>query len=53
MNAEIISDMMNKINRLDAFKWFDKLLSYEKNTFWKSFKDLYRERNDLTHNLTI
>ena len=51
MNAEIISDMMNKINRLDAFKWFDKLLSYEKNTFWKSFKDLYRERNDLTHNL--
>ena len=29
MNAEIISDMMNKINRLDAFKWFDKLLSYE------------------------
>ena len=28
------------------------LRSFPKKTFWSSFKDLYRERNDLTHNLT-
>ena len=52
MNAEIISDMMNKINQLNAFTWFDQLSTFPKKTFWSSFKDLYRERNDLTHNLT-
>ena len=51
MNPGIVYSIMSKINQVDSFKWFDQLLNLPKNTFWSSFKDLYRERNDLTHNL--
>ena len=51
MNPGIVYSIMSKINQVDSFKWFDQLLNLPKNTCWSSFKDLYRERNDLTHNL--
>ena len=51
MNPGIVYSIMSKINQVDSFKWFDQLLNFPKNTFFSSFKDLYKERNDLTHNL--
>ena len=44
--------IMSRINKLDSFKWIDKILHYESGDAYKFFKDLYMERNNLTHNLT-
>ena len=51
MNRGIVYTIMKKINQLDVFKWTDQLLGLPNKTFWNEFKGLYRERNDLTHNL--
>ncbi len=42
---------MKKINKIDVFTWINQLLVLKKKNFWNEFKGLYRERNDLTHNL--
>ena len=51
MNPGIVYEIMKKINQLDVFTWIDQLLGLKNKTFWNEFKGLYRERNDLTHNL--
>tara|TARA_Y100000590_G_scaffold256162_1_gene287725 strand:- start:126 stop:881 length:756 start_codon:yes stop_codon:yes gene_type:complete len=52
MNPGIVYTIMNNINKLDTFKWIDKILNKDSGTCFTFFKDLYKDRNDLTHNLT-
>ena len=52
MNPYIVDTIMNNINKLDTFKWIDKILNKDSGDCFKFFKALYKDRNDLTHNLT-
>lgn len=52
VNPGTVYSIMNRINKLDFFKWIDKIMSSNPGDTFKFFKELYMERNNLTHNLT-
>jgi len=48
-NAGKVYSIMNKINKLNYFKWIDNITNNSKT--YDSFHNLYSERNDIIHNL--
>ena len=50
MNPKIIKTIMDKINRLDFYKWYSMLIPKAKETE-ELIYDLHMKRNDVTHNL--
>ena len=51
MNPGIIYGIMNRVNHLDYFDWYDALIQPHQGKTWTQFKDLYKKRNDVIHNL--
>ena len=51
MNPGLIYSIMKKINHLDYFRWYDSLIPPKQGETWTQFTDLYRQRNDVIHNL--
>ena len=51
MNPGIIYSIMSRINHLDYFRWYDSLMPSKQGKTWTQFKDLYKKRNDVIHNL--
>ena len=51
MNPGLIYSIMNRVNHLDYFDWYDALIQPHQGKTWTQFKDLYKKRNDVIHNL--
>ena len=51
MNAGIIKTIMDKINRLDFYKWYSSVTPFDIGKADELVFDLYRKRNDVIHNL--
>ena len=51
MNASIIKTIMDRINRLDFYKWYSSVTSSDIDKADDLVFDLYRKRNDVIHNL--
>ena len=51
MNPGTIYSIMSRINHLDYFRWYDSLMPSKQGKTWTQFKDLYKKRNDVIHNL--
>ena len=51
MNPGLIRGIMNRINHLDYFSWYDSLIPSKQGKTWTQFNDLYAKRNDVIHNL--
>ena len=51
MNPGLIYSIMSRINHLDYFRWYDSLMPSKQGKTWTQFKDLYKKRNDVIHNL--
>lgn len=52
VNPGTVYSIMSRINKLDSFKWIDKILNFESGDAFNFFNTLNMERNNLTHNLT-
>ena len=51
MNPGLIYGIMNRVNHLNYFDWYDALIQPHQGKTWTQFKDLYKKRNDVIHNL--
>ena len=51
MNASIIKTIMDRINRLDFYKWYSSVTPPDIGKADDLVFDLYRKRNDIIHNL--
>jgi len=49
-NSGKVYSIMNKINKLNYFKWIDNITNNSKT--YDNFHNLYSERNDIIHNLS-
>jgi len=50
LNPWVVQDIMNRINKLDYFKWFDNILDDKTNSL-DMLMDLNTERNSIVHQL--
>jgi len=50
LNPWLVQDIMNRINKLDYFKWFDNILGPDLNSF-EQLEELNIERNSIVHKL--
>ena len=53
INPGIIYSIMNRVNQLDFFRWYDSLIPPKQGKTWTQFNGLFAKRNNVIHNLDV